>query len=198
MDEATVTVQQQTQSRPRLARPGLLREIISMVLFIVAVYTLLQLALPRSVIFGPSMQPTFYEQQRLIISRLNYLFGQPERGDIIVFNAPDHDRGDPSLIKRVIGIPGDIIEFTDQQLYLNGELVEEPYINEPCRTFQCTDDRWELGPNEYFMMGDNRNHSRDSRRFGPVVREDIVGEALFRYWPLDEIGVVHQHRFSSD
>lgn len=182
--------------RPKVQPLGWLREIVSTVVFIVAVFTLLQLALPRSVVHGKSMEPNFEEGQRLVISRLNYLFGQPQRGDIIVFNPPNQDPDEPSLIKRVIGIPGDVIEMRDQQLYINGELQVEPYINEPCDRSHCPDKRWELGPDEYFMMGDNRNHSNDSRRFGPVPRENVVGEALLRFWPPQNIGIIHQYKFS--
>ncbi|GAB4526379.1 MAG: signal peptidase I [Anaerolineae bacterium] len=184
--------------RPRVRQPGLLREIISTIAFVIAAFTLLQLALPRSVVHGRSMDPTLGEGQRLIISRLNYLFGEPQRGDIVVFNSPEPlNEGEPPLIKRLIGKPGDVVEIRDRLVYVNGEVLNEPYINEPCQS-KCADNRWELGPEEYFMMGDNRNHSNDSRAFGVVPRENIIGEALFRFWPLDSIGSIHQSRFPSE
>lgn len=183
--------------RPNLRPMGLGREIISTLVFLVAVFTLLQLAIPRSVVHGRSMQPSFQEGQRLVISRLNYLFGSPHRGDIVIFNSPDPLTPDePSLIKRIIGLPGDVIEFREKQLYINGVLTEEPYINEAqCR--KCPDQKWELGDNEYFMMGDNRNNSRDSREFGPVPAENLIGEAIFRFWPIGNLGVVDHYRFPS-
>ncbi len=189
-------MQEYQQSRPRLGRSGWGQEIVSTAIFVVAVFTLLQLAMPRSVVHGSSMEPNFVENQRLVISRVHYLFGDPQRGDIIVFNSPSpREPDEPSLVKRVIGLPGETIEFRDQQLYINGELMEEPYINGPCTSFRCRDNIWELGPDEYFMMGDNRNVSNDSRAFGPVPRGNLVGEVLLRFWPLDKVGVVQQYRF---
>lgn len=189
-------MQEYQRPRPRLGRGGWGREIVSTAIFVVAVFTLLQLAMPRSVVHGSSMEPNFIENQRLVISRVHYLFGEPQRGDIIVFNSPSpREPDEPSLVKRVIGLPGETIEFRDQQLYINGELMEEPYINGPCTSFRCRDNVWELGPDEYFMMGDNRNVSNDSRAFGPVPRENLVGEVLLRFWPLDKVGVVQQYRF---
>ncbi|MDZ4670990.1 MAG: signal peptidase I [Phototrophicales bacterium] len=177
--------------RPQVGRFRGVQEIISTVVFLVAVFTLLQLALPRSEIHGKSMEPTFVEGQRLIISRVNYMLGDPQRGDIIVFNSPESDSNDPSLIKRVIGMPGELVAIRDREVYINGERLDEPYINEPC-TRSCRDREWQLADDEYFLMGDNRNVSNDSRAFGPVKHSAVIGEALFRYWPLNAIGFIHQ------
>jgi signal peptidase I len=182
--------------RPTVGRFGFFRELLSMVFFGVGVFTLLQLASPQSIVQGRSMQPTFEDGQRLLISRVNYMLEDPHYGEIIVFNSPDPlTDGEPPLIKRVIGMPNDTIEIIDTQVYRNGELLEEPYINEPCTNWKCPDESWELGPTEYFMMGDNRNHSNDSRSFGPVDRSLIIGEAIFRFWPLDELGSIHKTRY---
>jgi signal peptidase I len=184
--------------RPELRQRGFLREIVSAAVFFIAMFTLLQLAMPRSIVHGRSMEPNFAEGQYLVISRVNYLFGDPERGDIVVFNSPAADPDEPSLIKRVIGLPGDSIEFREGETYINGVRLDEPYINEPCFSYQCPSEETPivLGQDEYFMMGDNRNVSQDSREFGPVPRANIIGEVLVRYWPLDKIGVVHQYQFS--
>lgn len=182
--------------RPAVARFGFLRELIGMVFFGVGVFTLMQLAMPQSIVQGRSMQPTFVDGQRLLISRVNYMIADPQYGDIIVFNSPQPlAEGEPPLIKRVIGRPGDVIEIIETEVYRNGERLDEPYINEPCWRSKCEDARWELGPNAYFMMGDNRNHSNDSREFGPVDRSLIVGEAIFRFWPFDDLGSIHQTRY---
>ncbi len=183
--------------RPRLQQAGLLREIVETVVLIGLVYTLVNLATVRFYIEGPSMQPNFHQEQFLIVSRMHYLLGNPQRGDIIVFDPPGDDTSanNPLLIKRVIGTPGDVIEIQQGQVYINGTALNEPYIFEPCTTQSCDDSRWELGANEYFMMGDNRNNSRDSRAFGPIVRERIIGEAIIRYWPLTDIGIVTRYRF---
>lgn len=188
-----VAVADDTQKlpRPRVGQFRVIKELIGTVVFLVAVFTLLQLALPRSEVHGKSMEPTFVEGQRLIISRVNYMVGEPQRGDILVFNSPQSDSDDPSLIKRVVGLPGELVEIRDQEVYINGERLDEPYIKEPC-TRQCRDRQWQLENDEYFVMGDNRNVSNDSRAFGPIKHSAIIGEALFRYWPLNAIGFIHQ------
>jgi signal peptidase I len=178
----------QLRTRPRLRRGGLLREVISTAVFLVAVFTLLQMAIPRSEVLSISMQPNLIESQRLVISRINYLFGNPQRGDIVVFDPPGSAPNDPPLIKRLIGLPNETIEFRDALVYINGVKLDEPYIKEPCQPYSCPNQKWTLGQNEYFFMGDNRNHSRDSRSFGPITHDRIFGRAIFRWWPLDKIG----------
>lgn len=191
--EATTSITADTQKlpRPRVGQFRVIKELIGTIVFLIAVFTLLQLALPRSEVHGRSMEPTFVEGQRLIISRVNYMVGNPQRGDVLVFNSPQSDSDDPSLIKRVVGLPGELVEIRDQEVYINGERLDEPYIKEPC-TRQCRDRQWQLADDEYFVMGDNRNVSNDSRAFGPIKHSAIIGEALFRYWPLNAIGFIHQ------
>jgi len=178
--------------RPRLKIPSLLMEAVSMVIFIIAVTVLFDLAIPRSLVHGSSMEPKFYSDDRLVVSRVHYLLGEPQRGDILVFNAvveEEAERGD-MFIKRVIGLPGETVALREQAVYINGAALDELYIKEPCRIMHCADETWILAENEYFMMGDNRNNSRDSRRFGPVPLNKIVGQVIFRYWPLASIGLM--------
>lgn len=180
--------------RPRLRRWNNLREIIDILVLIAAIYALVNLATVRFIVQGVSMEPTFEDSQFLIVSRVNYLLGEPERGDIVVFHFP----GDPDddYIKRLIGLPGDTVEFREQQLYINGALHPEPYINEPCRPANCPERSWVMGEGEYFFMGDNRNRSSDSRVFSaPVRREHIVGEVVVRYWPPSDWGLVSRTRY---
>lgn len=181
--------------RPRLRRPSLLRELLNNVFFIAAALILSEIAFPRSSISGPSMQPNLWAGQHLLISRVDYLFGDPQFLDIAVFDPPD--ASDDMLIKRVIGVPGDIIEIRDLLVYRNGVLLEEPYfVNKPCEPVKCPNRTWTLGEDEYFMMGDNRNHSNDSRAFGPISRERIVGKALWRYLPLDQFGSLYSVQYN--
>ncbi len=180
--------------RPRLHRPGLLLELLSTVVFIIAVYVLAEMAIPRSNLEGPSMQPNFHAGQYLIISRLDYLFGDPQRGDVAVFQAPDKDTSEPRLIKRVVGLPGETVTVSGDDVFIDGQKLEEPYfVLRPC-TRNCQEQTWTLGPDEYIMLGDNRNDSRDSRAFDAVDRSLIVGKAVFRYLPLSEIGVIDTFR----
>jgi signal peptidase I len=180
--------------RPKLRTRFFLREIVETIVFIFVVYVLVELAAPRFLVEGPSMEPTFWTDQRLIISRVNYLVGEPERGDIVVFNSPGSRIGDAPLIKRLIGLPGETIEMKEKLLYINGVQIDEPYIKEVCTT-RCQDKLWVLGANEYFVMGDNRNHSNDSRAFDQIQRSQIIGEALIRYWPPQDWAYLEKVRF---
>lgn len=178
--------------RPRLKTPGLVVEIVSTVVFVIAVTVLFDLAIPRSLVDGHSMEPTFYGNDRLVVSRLHYLLGAPERGDIVVFNSlvPSEAARGIMLIKRLVGLPGEKVDISDQQVRINGVPLDEPYIKEACRISRCGDDSWTLQENEHFVMGDNRNNSRDSRRFDAVPLHKIVGQVVFRYFPLDSIGLI--------
>jgi signal peptidase I len=177
-----------TAPRPQLRRPGWLREILDTVVLIGAIYALVNLSSARYMVQGQSMFPNFDDNQVLYVSRLNYMLGQPERMDIVVFHYPLDLAED--YIKRVIGVPGDVVELRDTQVYVNAVPLDEPYINEACAPTSCRDNVWNLGPDEFFVMGDNRNHSSDSRVFGPVKRELLVGEVLVRYWPPQAWGIV--------
>ena len=178
--------------RPKLKTTSLPYELISTVVFVIAVTVLFDLAIPRSLVDGHSMEPTFYGQDRLVVSRVHYLLAEPQRTDIVVFNSlvPSEAENGVMLIKRVIGLPGETVELRDQQVYIDGDALAEPYIVEPCRISRCSDRAWELGEGEYFVMGDNRNNSRDSRRFNAVPLYKIVGQVVFRYFPLNAIGII--------
>lgn len=193
-DSSTIT----TRPRPQLRRRGFLYELLETLILIMAIYALVDLSSVRFYVDGPSMEPSFYTSQRVIVSRLNYMFSDPQRGEIIVFDSPDRPGVDPPLIKRVIGEPGDTVEIRDAQVYINGEPLDEPYINEPCAAGRCPDESWTLGPDSFFVMGDNRNRSRDSRVFGPIQRNHIIGEALVRYWPPQDWALLYRYRYPTD
>ena len=111
------------------------------------------------------------------------------------FNSVDENDPEVMLIKRVIGLPGETIRFTDQNLYINDVLVTEDYINEICTEFRCADNETVLGDDEYFVMGDNRNNSQDSRRLGAIPLDHIVGRVVFRYWPPERIAVIEHENY---
>jgi signal peptidase I len=167
-------------------------EILSTFIFLVASLSLFDMAIPRSVVDGSSMLPTFVDGERLIVSRLDYLFRSPDRGDVIVLNSVDPREPEVMLIKRVVGLPGETIELRDQQVYIDGVLLEEPYIREACTVSKCADESWQLAETEYFVMGDNRNHSRDSRDFGVIPIDHIVGHVVIRFWPINRVGLVYR------
>jgi signal peptidase I len=136
---------------------------------------------------GTSMLPVLEDQDRLFINKLAYRVGEIHRGDVVVFLYPhDHEK---SYIKRVIALPGDTLRIDHGLVYVNGSRVKESYV--PNR---FEDDRSQpemtVPLHEYFVMGDHRSISSDSRDFGPVDRELIYGKAAFVYWPMDQAGVV--------
>jgi len=185
--------------RPKLHRRGFIREIIDTIVLIGAIYALVNLASVRFIVEGPSMQPNFETGQFLIVSRINYLLGDPQRGDIVVFHPPGKPVDEPPYIKRIVGLPGDTVEIRDTHVFVNGVQLDEPYINEPCIPARCPDETWVLGPDDYFVMGDNRNHSSDSRGFNePIHRSYIIGEAVIRYWPPKDWGIVSQIAYPGD
>lgn len=186
--------------KPRLRRPGFFDEIFRTVLLIIAVTVLADMAMPRSLVDGTSMMPTFVDGERLMVSRVHYLLTEPERGQVVVFNSmrPDEFERGVMLIKRVIGLPGETVSFRENEVYVNGERLDEPYIQEACREFKCPDREITVGDDEYFVMGDNRNVSQDSRVFGAVTQDHLVGMVLFRYWPIDRIGFINPQDYHLD
>ena len=142
----------------------------------------------NSVVPSASMESTIMTGSRMLGLRVLYWFDDPERGDIIVFKYPD----DPSenFVKRVIGLPGDTVEIIQGVTYVNGEKLDEPYLNETPRAQNYGP--YEVPEGCYFVMGDNRNNSHDSRFWTNtyVPRENILGKALFCYWPLNRIGAL--------
>ncbi len=136
---------------------------------------------------GTSMMPELQDQERLFINKFEYRFEPIHRGDIVVFHYPL----DPSksYIKRVIATPGDTVSIHDGQVYVDGKAVAEPYVPAKFRD-QRSYPELALKKNQYFVMGDHRLISSDSRDFGPVNRRLIYGKASFVYWPADDMGVV--------
>ena len=133
-----------------------------------------------------SMEPTIMTNSRMLGLRLTYLFEQPKQGDIIVFKYPDDTA--QIFVKRIIGVPGDVIEIKEGVTYVNGEALDEPYLKE---TPAAKDfGPYEVPEDSYFVMGDNRNNSRDSRYWHNtfVPRKDILGKALLCYWPVSNCG----------
>jgi signal peptidase I len=135
-----------------------------------------------------SMVPTLEVWDRVLINKLAYdLGGEPERGDIVLFE--DVEGGPDPLIKRVVGLPGDEIEVKKRALYVNGERQEEPYVNDRGRKRQGRYGPATVPEGHVFVMGDNRGNSLDSRVYGPVPEENLIGEAVFRFWPPSRIGL---------
>jgi len=136
---------------------------------------------------GTSMMPALTDQERIFINKFTYRFGTAviERGDMVVFWFPlDRTK---SYIKRVIGLPGDVVTITDGAVMVNGQTLDEPYVPEEYRDHQSLPPH-AVPPDNYFVLGDHRSSSNDSRVWGTVERSFIYGKAVFVYWPLEKMG----------
>lgn len=147
----------------------------------------------RNTVSGASMRPTLKESDELLVEKVSKWFGGISRGDIITVHMenPAFREGQANIIKRVIGLPGDTVKIADGGVYINGARLDEPYLPAGTVTSPLNAEFSELtlAENEYFVMGDNRGVSLDSRRFGPITKDDVIGEVLVRFLPLNAIGV---------
>jgi signal peptidase I len=175
---------------------GLLIEVIEVLVLALALYLLINFAIQTVHVIGSSMFPTVSDQDYLIALKVDYRLHPPQRGDIIIMRDPYDSNRD--FIKRIIAVPGDHILIRSGQTFINGHLLNEPYINSEPWTENAD---WPLGPtgdpqgvlmntDEYFVMGDNRNHSSDSRVFGRVRRDQIEARAWLRVLPLPKFGPI--------
>lgn len=148
----------------------------------------------NSQIPSESMENTIMAHDRVIGSRLSYLFSEPEQGDVVIFHYPDDPTGNTYYVKRVIGLPGDVIDIHDGGVYLNGSdtPLEEPYIKEPMETDPAHPLHFEVPEGSYFMMGDNRNDSWDARFWENtwVTKDMLIAKVLFRYYPFNKMGII--------
>ena len=128
-----------------------------------------------------------------MVNKLNYKFSEPRRGDVVIFHSPVDPGKD--YIKRMIGLPGDHVVVRDGELYINDEKIDEPWLHEP---MEYSGD-WVVPAGQYFVLGDNRNHSSDSHIWGGVPKGNLIGNAFFRYWPLNRISIIRDRiTLSSD
>ncbi len=178
-------------SEERTRRSTALRALLELPVILLISFALV-FGFVRPVIAAPfyvgseSMVPTLEVWDRVLINKLAYDLDEPERGDIVLFRSPDG--GEDPLIKRVIGLPGDTMEVRHDRLFVNGEPQSETYVNDEYRKLQTTYGPLEVPADHVFVMGDNRGNSQDSRVFGPVPEENLIGEALFRFWPPARAG----------
>jgi signal peptidase I len=190
MDEAVTPSTGEAEQAERRSAAGAtlswLRDLLLSV--VIAVVVILFLYQPVKV-EGTSMMPSLLDQERIFINKFVYRFGMADigRGDTVVFWFP----GDPtkSYIKRVIGVPGDSVEVSDGAVFVNGRALGEPYVPEEYRD-HVSMPRKIVPQDEYFVLGDHRSSSNDSRTWGTVPRRYIYGKAVFVYWPLDRLGVL--------
>ena len=141
---------------------------------------------------GNSMVPTYHNGDFLITEKISYKLGEPKRGQVIVLKNPKDESQD--FIKRIIAIPGDTIKIEGNYIYINNQLLNEKYLPSNTLThagaYLTEGTTFTAGPDQYYAIGDNRNHSSDSREWGPITKEGIIGRALFRYFPVQDIGLL--------
>ncbi|HIS30512.1 MAG TPA: signal peptidase I [Candidatus Limivivens intestinipullorum] len=175
------------------------REIAETAVYILIVLVLTYLVITyvgqRTTVSGMSMYPTLEDGDNLITDKISYRFTDPKRYDIVVFPFTESDGSTRNFIKRIIGLPGETVQIIDGEVYINGELLGENYGAEIIENPGVAAEPITLGDDEYFVMGDNRNNSKDSRyaEVGNIKREDLIGRAFIRIWPLNKFGLLkHQ------
>ncbi len=204
------------QSASAHPRKKMLYSIFKFLLYIViilaGVYLLPTYVMQRTIVDGDSMNDTLQTEDNLLVNKFIYRFTNPERFDVVVFYPngnthpdtffsfikriftlkKDSDRKaaseDDYYIKRIIGLPGETVEIHDEKIYINGEILEEDYASTPTGYAGDAEEPVVLGEDEYFVLGDNREGSRDSREIGPVKRENIDGKAVLRIYPFSKFG----------
>lgn len=186
-----------------------LREVVETVFLTLLIFLVIRNVVQNFRVEGSSMEPNFHDRQFLIVNRFSYCPGlhldvpftdvswqkvwclwEPQRGDVVVFHAPDQDK---DYIKRVIALPGETVEVSSGQVLINGQILDEPY-----ETRRITRDEAPvtLAADEVFVMGDNRPNSRDSRSWGALSTDAIVGKALLSYWPPNSWSIVTHYSFA--
>lgn len=183
MPNDSLTTEQLAHASERKVSPEMLiREILQVVIPALLLALVIHLFLAQAtVVYGRSMEPNLSESQRLIIDKLSYRLHTPQRNDIVVLNLPTMDE---MLVKRIVGLPGETVAIRNGIVYINGIELEESFQHNlsDYDTPELT-----LGPLNYFVLGDNRTNSNDSRVFGSVKREHVVGRVWLRYWPMNEV-----------
>ncbi len=192
-----------TEQRPT-RRHSPLRDIFWIGVQALTLFLILSALIGRFEIHQISMEPTFHEGQRVVVSKLDSIWSNLfvgtahaaeahpaspfalHRGQIVVFYRTP-DRSEDALIKRVIGLPGDTIEIRSGQVYVNGAAIDEPYVHGVATSCNAECGPITLDADSYFMMGDNRANSMDSRVFGPIPAGQVIGHVVLRYWPFNQI-----------
>lgn len=175
------------QPQPKEKRSCFLRflvDILETLVLSIVLFVSINMISARIRVDGASMEPTLVSGEYVIINRLSYRLGSPQRGDIIVFHFPRDPKEE--YIKRVIGLPGDEVEVKNGTVYVNGQLFDESYLNVKMDYFGT----WRIPADQLFVLGDNRNNSSDSHDWGTVPMDYVVGKAVIVYWPPPAWGLI--------
>ena len=176
-------------ARFNLKRSHLAREIIETIALTLLIFLVIRFVIQSYHVEGPSMLPGLHTDEYVLVNKVSYLFHAPERGDVIVFHYPRDTTQD--YIKRVIGLPGDTVKVDATHVWVDGILLNEPYISAAFNP--VPPQSWKIPPGQYFVMGDNRPVSDDSRYWGDVPQDYIVGKALLVFWPSSNWQIINTH-----
>jgi signal peptidase I len=176
-------------------------DILEVIVFAVGVFFFIYLLIMRPhKISGQSMMPNFLDSEYILTEKVTYYTRNPERGDVIVFNPPPEVTTTDEFIKRIIGLPGETVKVSGGHVYINDKLLEEPYLKDTVYTgggtFLSEDVEYKVPDGEYFVMGDNRPNSSDSRYWGPITKKEMSGKAWIVYWPASQVGSVKMPSYS--
>ncbi len=172
------------QKEEKPAWKQLLFDLMETLLLALVLYAGINALTARVRVDGFSMKPTLQDGEYILVSKLAYRIGEPQRGDIIVFRYPGQPPQD--LIKRLIGLPGDVVEVKDGLVFVNGVQLDEPYI----AASPLYDGNWRVPDGYLFVLGDNRNDSSDSHSWGPLPSKNVIGKAVVIYWPPSDWNVI--------
>ncbi len=173
-------------------------DILEVVVFALAIFLFVYLLILRPhKIKGASMEPNFPDAEYLLTEKVSYYRGEPQRGDVIVFKPPVSEEDE--FIKRIIGLPGERISLSGGKVYINGKRLSESYLSDTLPTnggnFLPEGKEYEVPPGNYFVLGDNRPHSSDSRIWGPITKDKMSGRAWLIYWPINKVGSVQKPNY---
>ena len=178
--------------QPKARPTRVIWDVAETLLLALILFLAINLVTARIRVDGTSMEPNLHQDEFIIVNRLAYKWSKPRLGDVVVFRFPQNPSQD--LIKRVVGRPGDEVQIVNQKVYVNGQLLNEPYIAQAPR-YSGT---WKVPEDSLFVLGDNRNASYDSHDWGFVPMKNVVGKALIIYWPPSSWGIIgHVPPFTS-
>lgn len=184
----TETIEEQLEEKTSVkwdTVKSVLREVVETVILTVVIFFLIQTVVRNFRVVGTSMEPNLHDGQYLIVDKISYRLGEPQRGDVIVFEPPTRPGED--YVKRVIALSGELVEIRSGQVFINNHPLDEPYVVRP-GSYSMSPRR--VGLNELFVLGDNRNSSSDSHNWGMLAQDKVVGKAWISYWPPSRWGVI--------